>query len=199
MNGIEKITQRIADDAKQECDAILTQAQAEAAQISARYQAQANAAAEDILAKGKQRAEERRGRLISAAEMEGRQQTLQVKQEMLDKAFTLALDRLCALPEQDYIDLLASLTAQAATTGKEQLILSPADRSRYGVKVAQRANELLRKQGRCGELTLSQNARDIRGGLVLSDGDVEVNCSFETLVRLARSEVAGEVASLLFA
>ena len=198
MNGIEKITQRIAADADRENSAILAAARQEASEITARYQAQADAQSAEALEKGRQRADERRSRLISAAEMEGRQALLAVKQEMLDKAFDLALDRLCALPEQDYIDLLAQLTAQASVTGKEQLILSRTDRSRYGVKVATRANELLAKEGRCAQLRLSSEARDFRGGLVLSDGDVEVNCAFETLVRLARSTVSGEVAALLF-
>ena len=36
MNGIEKITQRIAADAQQEADAILAQAQAEADAVTAR-------------------------------------------------------------------------------------------------------------------------------------------------------------------
>lgn len=199
MNGIEKITQRIAADAEKESQAILTQAREQAAEITAGYQADADAQAAEVLEKGRQRAEERRARLISAAEMEGRQELLAVKQELLDRAYTLALDRLCALPEGDYINLLASLTAQAAVSGREQLILSRTDRARFGVKVAAKANDILAKEGRTAGLKLSQESRDFRGGLILSDGDVEVNCTFETLVRLARASTAGQVAGLLFA
>lgn len=199
MNGIEKITQRIAADADRDARAILDEAKAQAEEITARAQAEADAAAAQALEKGRQRAQERRSRLISAAEMEGRQQYLAAKQEMLDRAYTLALDRLCSLPEQSYIDLLASLTAQAAVTGREQLILSRTDRARYGVKVATRANQILTRDGRTAELKLSQESRDFRGGLVLSDGDVEINCTFDTLVRLARTTAAGEVSQLLFA
>lgn len=39
----------------------------------------------------------------------------------------------------------------------------------------------------------------MRGGFILSDGAIEVNCSFETLVRLQRGVIAGEVANVLFA
>lgn len=56
------------------------------------------------------------------------------------------------------------------------------------------ANEK-RKDGR---LTLSGETRSIQGGLVLSDGDVEVNCTFETLVRLQRGELDREISKLLF-
>ena len=47
-------------------------------------------------------------------------------------------------------------------------------------------------------LTLSQETRDIRGGCILKNQNVEVNCAFETLVRLQRAETAGAVAKRLF-
>ena len=199
MNGIEKITQRIAGDAKQEAEAVVNQAKAQAEEILARYQAQAQRETEETLAKGKAQAEARRSRLSSAAEMATRQKNLAVKQEMLDKAYALALDKLCSLPEKEYVDLLAQLTVKASSTGCEQLILSKTDRARYGVKVAKKANSLLEKAGKTARLTLSQESRDFRGGLLLADGDVEVNCTFETLVRLTRSTISGQVAKVLFA
>lgn len=36
------------------------------------------------------------------------------------------------------------------------------------------------------------------GGFILSDGPVEVNCTFDTLIRLQRGALAGEVAKVLF-
>ena len=50
-----------------------------------------------------------------------------------------------------------------------------------------------------GMLTLSEETRPIQGGFILVDGDVEVNCAFETLVRLQREKLEKEVADALFA
>ena len=47
-------------------------------------------------------------------------------------------------------------------------------------------------------LRQTPETRDIRGGFILSKGEVEVNCTFETLVRLRKGEMSGEVAKLLF-
>ena len=198
MNGIEKITERIAQDAQAEVTQVETQAKAQADAITAKYAAQAEAERQNLLATGKAKAEERMERLDSAAQMEAKKMLLAAKQEMLDKAFALALVKLTQLPEEEYVDLLAKLAAKSAATGKEQIILSQADRTRYGVKAATRANELLAKEGKTASLTLSETTRDIKGGLLLSDGAVEVNCAFETLVRLARNEVAQEVTKTLF-
>ena len=47
-------------------------------------------------------------------------------------------------------------------------------------------------------LILSEETRPIPGGFILKDGNIEVNCAFDTLVRLEKAETAGMVAKKLF-
>ena len=194
MDGIEKITGRIAADGAQETEAILAEARAQADAIAARYDQQAARECEEILARGRRNAQERVERLASVAQLDARKLELAAKQEMLAKAYDLALEQLSALPEQEYVALLADLAVRASSTGREAVILSQKDRTRYGKAAVTQANERLGD----GHLTLSEQTRPIRGGLILSDGDVEVNCTFETLVRLVRGELDREVAKVLF-
>lgn len=194
MNGIEKLTAQISADAQAEIDEILAAAKANADAVTADYAQRAEKAAADVVSKGEAAAVQREERLISMAAMEGRKELLAAKQEMVGKAFDLALDKLCALPEKEYVALLAKLAAAASTTGKEQLIFSQKDRTRVGKAVVTAVNEALPN----GSLTLSEQTRSMRGGFILNDGDVEVNCAFETLVRLQRGEISGEVAKALF-
>lgn len=195
MNGIEKITDRITQDAEAEIAKINAEAEGKAAELTAHYQAQADAERSSILEKGKKAAQERQERLSSMAQMEARKMILATKQEVLDTAYEAALEQLCSLPEDEYVALLAKLAAKAAVTGHEQVILNQTDRARHGVAVVTRANELLKDGG----LTLSERTADIRGGLLLQNGSVEMNCGFEALVRLSRNETVGEVAKVLFA
>lgn len=37
------------------------------------------------------------------------------------------------------------------------------------------------------------------GGLILKDGNVEINCSFEAQLRALRESMAAEIAGILFA
>ena len=53
MNGIEKITQLIQSEAQTEIDSVLARAREEALQITARYEAQAQAEAFYANARGK--------------------------------------------------------------------------------------------------------------------------------------------------
>lgn len=195
MNGIEKLTRQISADAQAEMDAILAQAQAEADAVTADYAQRAQKAAAEALARGEAAAAQREERLLSMADMEGRRSLLAAKQELLGRAFDRALEQLCALSDKDYADLLATLAVKAARTGKEKVILSQKDRSRIGKAAVTAANE---KLGAKGSLTLSEETRPIKGGLILSDGAVEVNCSFETMLRMEREAMSGEAAAVLF-
>ena len=194
MNGIEKITQRIASDAQAEVDRILGDARDEAGRIAANYRAQADAEAAELAAKNEKAAAEREERLVSAAQMEARKVQLAAKQEMVAKAYIQALDKLCALPEEQYVAILADLLVKASSNGKEEAVFSPEDRERVGEAAVAKANELSGKQ-----LRLSEETQPIRGGFILKDKNVEVNCTFETLVRLQKAETAGAVAQKLFA
>ena len=160
--------------------------------------------------------------------MERRKLELSAKQEVLGEAFDLALSKLCALPEKDYIDLLTKLALEASSSGKERLIFSQKDRNKVGKQVVIAANEALVKERipalpeevtkskvgafvdklvhsttaavtGAGMLTLAEETRDIQGGFIMVDGDVEINCAFETLVRLQREKLERKVADALFA
>ena len=49
-----------------------------------------------------------------------------------------------------------------------------------------------------GLLTLSEETRPIRGGFIMVDGPVEVNCAFEAMVRAQREQLEKPVAEILF-
>ena len=228
MNGIEKITGQIDADVQKEIDDALAQARRQAGESEARYAAQAEAQAEEIRRRGQRDAGLRRERLVDMARLEARKRLLSAKQDMVGQAFDLALKKLVELPEQDYIALLANLAVAASRTGQEQVIFSQKDRARYGKQVVTTANEILAKRvspklpeeltasragaildrvvtgasavlSGTGMLTLAEESRPMAGGLILRDGRVETNCSFEVLIHLQRDALSAEVARALFA
>ena len=227
MNGIEKITAKIAADA--EADVKKLQAETEQKIDALRAQTAAQAAQEKqaILARGEKAAAERLERLESAAQMEQRKLALAAKQEVVGEAFEMAVEKLCNLPDKELIALLTELAVEASTTGREALIFSVKDRARIGKQVVMAANDILAKNvapelpgaitesrvgglvGKVvnttaavvtgtGQMTLSEQTRPMRGGFIMADDNVEVNCTFETLVRLQREQLERDVANVLF-
>ena len=185
MNGLDKIIERIDHDAQAEIDAVIARARDDAAAIRADYQTQAETLTQTILDRGRQEAGERERRLESLASLEGRKRILAAKQEMLEKAFDLALEKLLSLPQESYVELLSDLCAQAALTGRGAILN----------KVVTAGSALL---AGTGMLTVAQETRPIQGGVILVGDGVEVNCAFDTLVRLARPQLEREVAAILF-
>ena len=198
MNGIEKILDKLRAESQAEAEAILAKAKAEADAITARFAKQAEQEKAAAMEKGKKSAEERQDRLIRAAEMESKKTILGAKQAVLDRAFSQAREKLLHLPRENYVSLLASLAAGSAGSGEEAVVLNAKDRKELGEQVVAEANRLRTEAGKTGFLTLSGETADIDGGLLLRDTASEVNCTFETLLRLSREELAGQAAAILF-
>ena len=199
MNGLERITSRIEAEAKSEVDGILDAGMAEMEQIVETWRARIDAETRELTAKNEKAAAEREERLKSAAEMDARKTILAAKQEMVEQAYALALDKLCALSEDEKVKLLSELMVRAASTYSEEAVFSAADvNSGIALKAVQAANRANAPTGRTLKLRLADGTAPIRGGFILRDKNVEVNCAFETLVRLQKAETAGEVAKILF-
>lgn len=193
MNGIDKVAARIVADAQQEAAALKSQAEEKAAALRAEADRDARLLREELYTKGEADAEKQYQLLVAAAETEAKKETLRVKQELLGDVFRRAVGCLRAMEGERYVSLLASLAAKASETGTEQIILNPEDREKYGAAVVAEANRVSGRQ-----LTLAEETRPIVGGLILTQGRIEVNCALDTLAALRRSELAGEAAGLLF-
>ena len=193
MNGLDKIIARMEADTRVECDALAANAAGNADAILRDYQAQADAVARDSAQRAETQAAEHLEHLNGSSQLVCRQRVLAAKQHLIDEAFARAAQALTALPQADYIDLLAALAAENGS-GDEELLLSKTDRDAVGAAVVEAANA--KKPG--AAFRLSEETRDTGGGLVLRRGRVELNCSFTEKLRQLRQEESSAVAQLLF-
>ena len=193
MNGLEKIVARMESDTRAECDALAASAAENAAAILRDCQAQADAAARDSRQRAAAQAAEHLEHLNGSSQLACRQRVLAAKQDLIDEAFARTAQALTALPQAEYIDLLATLAAENGS-GDEELLLSAADRDAVGAAVVEAANR--KRTG--AAFRLSEETRDTGGGLVLRRGRVELNCSFAEKLRQLRQEESSAVAKLLF-
>ena len=117
--------------------------------------------------------------------------------ELVGEAFDRAVEAILGLPEAQYIDFLAVQAARASSSGYEEVMFSEKDR-KLAAAACKAANSILKAAGREGRLTVADDAADIPGGLIIRQGNIEVNCAVDTLVMLQKSRLAGQVASILF-
>ena len=197
MKGIDKITSRIIADAEAECRDVKRESDERCAAVRAENEKRAQDEYWRLVREGVKDTEQRVQRMDRTARLEAKKSVLNMKQEAVSRAFDLAKDKIAELPERDYVAFLAREAAEAAITGQEEVIFCERDRKSVGAKAVKAANELLAAKGMPGLLTLSDATRDMAGGLMLKQGDIEVNCTVDTLLDLTRDELAARVADVL--
>ena len=198
MNGIDRITDRIEADAREQAKAIIAEAEAKCAEIRKENEKKAQERYLELIRNGTKDCESGLERRKSAAEMDAKKSVLALKQDCVAEAFDMAKRRLADMPEDSYVGFLASLAASAAADGSGEIVLSARDRERCGKAVLERANAALTAKGLTPALTLAADSREISGGLILRQGGVEVNCSIEALVEALKGPMTADVARTLF-
>jgi V/A-type H+-transporting ATPase subunit E len=195
MKGTEKIIAHIQADAKSQADAILAEAEKQCEAIRADYDKKAAQVYAEKVRTGTKACQDQVDSVERIARMEAKKALLSVKQEMVAKSFEQAQELLTSLPEEQYVAFLAKLAARASVSGDEEIVLNERDREAVGEAVVKAANALLKD----GKLSLSERTGSFAGGLILSRGNVEANCTAELLVELCRGEMSVEIADMLFA
>ena len=195
MKGTEKIIAHIQADAKSQADAILAEAEKQCEAIRADYDKKAAQVYAEKVRTGTKACQDQVDSVQRIARMEAKKALLSVKQEMVAKSFEQAQELLTSLPEEQYVAFLAKLAARASVSGDEEIVLNERDREAVGEAVVKAANALLKG----GKLSLSERRGSFAGGLILSRGNVEANCTAELLVELCRGEMSVEIADMLFA
>ena len=193
MNGLEKITARIEQDARAEIAEQMNTANAEVEKL---LRAAEEKAAERLRlgrAEIGAAAESHAARKIAAFEMETRQETLALKQEYIAKAFAMAEDKLVNADEETMLARLSDFIVSVSETGREEVLLSKENRARFGEKLIKCANE--KKAG--AAFVLAEETRET-DGVVLRSGKIEYNGSLSDRLQELRQKLSYEVAETLF-
>ena len=191
MKDLSTLTDKILDEAKLQAQATLDAANSDVQNILKAAQAEADTAAEQIAQNAKHQCEAIHRRAQSQAGIEERSMLLGARRNAIDSAFRLALEKLCAYPQDKVADFLAALAAKYQTVDAE-LIFNAKD-AELGKLVCQKLSAGAHK----AELSSTQGS--FAGGFIIKEGSVETNCTFEVLIKGIADEVEADVAQILFA
>lgn len=198
MSGAEKLKEKIISEATEKAEKVLSDARSRAAEIVTGAEKQADVRSKKILEQAQVEAGERRNRARTIAELDARKAVLGAKEELIEDTFLQALSRLQNMKPEESRKIIQPMLLFAAQTGREEIIVSARDRELYTPEFLAALNDALEKQGKQGKLTLSVQAREILGGFILRSGEVEVNSSFDSILRMQRDQLEPDVAAALF-
>jgi len=198
MTGVEKIKEKILQDSQAKADSIIDDAKKQAEAIIEKANARAVQKAEEVRKRAAAEAAEKLKISNSMLELEMRKDMLNTKQQLIEEVFQSALDSLSKMENSQYEATITKLIISAVETGNEEIQLAKQDKNRLSADFGSKLNQTLVQVGKNGNLKFSDEARDIKGGFVLKAGGVEINYSFEALLRMYRDEIEPEVAAILF-
>jgi V/A-type H+-transporting ATPase subunit E len=192
----EQVVEKILADAKTEAEKIQNQAQEKEAVEQAGYDEQLDGYRKQTEILSQKAAENKKLHLLAAARMQNARDLLAEKRKILDEVFTQARGQLLNLPDDQYRQLITNLMLKAVETGDEEVIIDK-NENRIDQQLINQVNEQLPSGGK-GNLTLSEERKDLGGGFILKHGKIKNNASLEVLLTQARRELEIELAKELF-
>lgn len=192
MSTLENLTAKILADSEAEAAQIIRKAEDEAAAKRAAAEAETATEKEKILASAKTEAARQAEQLIAGGQLAARDVALGARQQMLDKVFAQALEKLNAMEQPAFTDFLIRALKAAGAAGGE-LILP----EKYTLSAEEINAAMGTADSKAGGFRISQSGRKIDGGFVLCQGGIEQNNTFQSLVSFYRYELESEVLKAL--
>ncbi len=183
MSNLENLIQKLLSDGKREADIISEEADKKRKEIISGHERKAQDEKDTYIEKAKEEAQSQENMILSKAEMSVRDDMLRAKQDLLDRAFDLAKDKLTNLGDKEYTDFIKKRLEAFDLKGNETLI------------VTKDKLELVKSIGLKLEISDTQA---VASGFALLSGNVNYNFSFDALIDFQREDLEAEVGKELF-
>ncbi|KUO71100.1 MAG: hypothetical protein APF77_23830 [Clostridia bacterium BRH_c25] len=198
MAGVEKIKEKILQDSEVKVSEILEKARLQAKEVLEKANRKAAARVKEISQKSAHDISEKKRIINSIAELEMRKDILSAKQQSIDEVFDKALERMNNLDDSKYEQVIFDMLVATAESGEEEIVMSESRRSKLSADFISKANKALEAAGKMGRVKVSDETRNISGGFILKSQGVEINNSFEAVIRLYRDEIEPKAAEIFF-
>ncbi|MBU3090612.1 V-type ATP synthase subunit E [Clostridium sp. CF011] len=198
MSNLDKLAAKIIEDAKIKAETILKEAKNNEILLIEKKTKEAELVKKQMIEKTKVEAIMVSKRIVSNSQLKARNEKLGAMQKMIDKVFESALEKLMAINDNDYLELIKKYLLSMPIAGDEEIILPGKYKSIVSDEYLSGINISLKTNGKIGELKLSSDNRDIKSGFVVLKNGIEINNTFESLVNSLRDELEPEIVNALF-
>lgn len=195
MADINNITSKILRDAEERKDAVLAEANEEKEKILSKKIAKAKELEKEIIKTAEAEAKRRKEKAISSATLKVRNDKLAAKQEVIAKVFEESIEKLSSIKGDDFLRYIRNSILSLGEIGEQRLILNKEGLEQVDLTFIYELNQAL---GEKGNIKLSSEAGNFKGGFILESNGIEINNTYEALVDSLRDELEYEVAEVLF-
>lgn len=183
MSNLDNLTEKILNDAREKARTVSDASEKMKEEIRNSKVREAESKKERILEKAASEARLMKDRVVSNAELKVRNESLKVKQEVIDRVFDLSKKNLMNLKEEEYISYLKRTMAALDLKGTETLVVT---------------RPMVEKVKLLGLPQSVSESEFTESGFNLKDKGIVMNFTFTDLVEYLRDELEAEVATTLF-
>ena len=197
MSNLDNLTSKIISDAEVKKNEIINEANEKASEIVNKKVEEANKKASSIKEKAKVESISIKDRIISKTDLEIRNNKLKAKQDVINKVFQLAVEKLKSMNNDEFENFMKTSILNLDIEGDEEIIINEEDKAKLSEKFLENVNEELKSKGKKGNLYFKSN-NQIDGGFIINKNGIEINYSFKELVNSLRYDLEYEVGNILF-
>lgn len=198
MAGVEKIKEKILQDAEIKVNEILEKARLQAKETIEKANQKAVQRVKEISQKSAYETSEKKRIINSIVELEMRKDILTAKQQSIDEVFDKVLERMNNLDDSKYEQVIFNMLIASVESGEEEVVMSEDRVKKLSADFINKVNKALEAAGKKGNIKISDETRNISGGFILKSQGIEINNSFEAVIRLYRDEIEPKVAEIFF-
>jgi len=194
MAGIDRIIEKIIVQAKTQATNEKTYVLSEIEKEKAEQEKRFERGLETEIHQATLTGEEEYKRVIANTMLECRKNILSTKVDVINDVFNKVLDYLINLPKDKYVDFMFTLSKKFFVKGENYIILNEKDKSKIGKQLVEKI------QSEIKDITvfISEESNKSLGGLIVKNGFVQTNLTFEAILRIEREKLESEVVRLLF-
>lgn len=185
--ALNDILEKIKEETQKRIDQIQEQTNLKIRQLEDDYGKKITAETEKILDRAKKEAAKKTKQAQIKISLETKNLILAQKQKILDNLWQSVLNDLAKLDDEQYLDLITDFLAKCP---KEKGIIIPA---KGREKITQ---EAIKRNKR--DYSLSKKTLNVSGGFIYHSETIEINATFEELIKEMKESMNIELTKILF-
>lgn len=197
MASAQKLIDKILADAKLDAEKVAQETERKKRELSEKTNRIIQKQVAEIERAAEQTVIEDKKRIEAIFDLEHRKQLLSAKQQVMEQAKSLALEKLSSLNKEDYLLMLKKRLLACAANGEGEIIISNSEKAIDAAFVNGVNGELKKTTGK-GNVKLLQQKREMRGGFVYIDGGLEIDVSLESMLEQIWQQHEPQIAAILF-
>ncbi len=178
MSGLENIIAKINSTNENECGSVVAVAEKKAAAIIKEAENEAERSFSEVIENAEKDAALILQLANSTAEKTASQIILDKKVSLIYGALKKSLEAMESLGDVEYFDIILALAEKNAMSGEGIMKFSACDLSRLPEGFEDTINRFI---GECKSVKISDDTAEIKSGFMLIYGDIEINCTFESI------------------